>query len=411
MVRDYGMTRDYAMPIARSNDTLSQYRWLLSDDGASLLATVRDRLAAGESVLRVSERLRRDHDAGIVALAITQAQLRIQAATKFTDASRLLFTREGLEQATSDRIARHRSGRFEDFDRVVDLCCGIGGDLMALALLPGERRLTAVDLDPVHLLLARYNVRVVAPDHQLDTVQDDVRNIDISPSDAVFIDPARRNERGRMGGMVSEPPLDWAIGLADRVAAVGIKTAPGLPHDSVPIGWEMETIALDSNIKEAVLWSPALATSSRSATVIIGDVVHRLMPVEGDPVGIREPESGDWLLDPNPAVTRAGLVEDLAHTVGAFKIDDEIGFLVVDQPIQSPFARSLQIVDSLPWHEKQVRARLRQLGAGPVDVRRRGLAGDVDAISKRLRGKGDRRVVIAMTRYRDEPWAIICDLT
>jgi SAM-dependent methyltransferase len=398
------------MPSSHINDILSQYKWLLSDEGVSLLLTVQDRLAAGETVLRVSEKLRRDHDAGFVALAITQTQLRAQGVTKFTDADRLFFTREGLEQATSDRIARHRSERFAAFDHIVDLCCGIGGDLMALASLPGERRLTAVDLDPIHLLLARHNVRVIAPDHQLEIVQEDVRNIGLTPVDAVFIDPARRNERGRMGGVESEPPVDWAIGLADRVAAVGIKTAPGLPHELVPDGWEMETIAIDADLKEAVLWSPALATSLRSATVITGDVVHRLMPLEGDAVEIREPESGGWLLDPNPAITRAGLVEDLARRVDAFKIDDEIGFLVADHGVDTPFARALRIVDSLPWHEKQVKVRLRELDAGPVDVRRRGLAGDVDAISKRLRGKGSRRMMIAMTRYQGEPWAIICDL-
>jgi hypothetical protein len=208
--------------------------------------------------------------------------------------------------------------------------------------------------------------------------------------------------------MTSEPPLEWSIALADRAEAVGIKTAPGIPHDLVPGGWEMETIAIDADLKEAVLWSPSVAAAARSATVIVGDDIHHMTPVEGDAVPIREPRVGDLLLDPNPTITRAGLVEDLARVLDATKIDDEIGFLVTDRKVATPFARALPIIGSMPWHEKRLKAFLREIGAGPVDIRRRGLAGDVAAITKRLRGSGDRRITIAMTRYRGNPWALIC---
>ena len=207
----------------------------------------------------------------------------------------------------------------------------------------------------------------------------------------------------------SEPPLTWSLALGNGKRAVGIKSAPGLDHDRVPEGWEFEAIALGTDLKEAVLWSSPVARATRSATVIDGATVHRFEPVAGDSVGNREPVPGDTLLDPNPAITRAGLVEDLARPIGASKIDDQIGFLVADRPVESPFARSLKVVASEPWNERALKSRLRELGAGPIDIRRRGLAGDVDAITKRLRGKGDRPFTIAMTRVMDRPWAIICE--
>ncbi len=360
-------------------------------------------------MLKVSESLRAEHTPEVVALALTQVELRHAARAKFADADRLLFTREGLEQSTSDRIAAHRAERFASTGRIVDLCCGIGGDLMALAALPGDREIVAVDLDPVHLFLAGHNAAVVARDRSVTPLLADVRDVGIEPGDAVFIDPARRDSRGRMGGYASEPPLEWSIALADRASGVGIKAAPGIPHDLVPDGWELETIALGSDLKEAVLWSPSLSVTSRSATVIDGDRVHRLLPRPGDPVPVREPAPGQWLLDPNPAVTRAGLVEDLARSLGAVKIDDEIGFLVTDGPVETPFARSLRIIGSMPWHEKQLKRFLRDIDAGPVDIRRRGLAGDVAAITKRLRGPGSTPVTLAMTRMMGRPWAVICE--
>jgi hypothetical protein len=396
---------------AHSIEDLPRYEWLISADGDALMSQIGERLVAGESILRLSEILRKGHDLALVALALTQVELRTRARAKFVDADRLLFTREGLEQATSEAISRYRAGRFADSPRIIDLCCGIGGDLMALSALPNVTTLAAVDLDPVHLLLARHNAAVIAPDQAVSSVLDDVRDVSIHSGDAVFIDPARRDTRGRMGGYTSEPPLEWSLALADRASALGIKAAPGIPHDLVPPGWEMETIALDSDLKEAVLWSPALATASRRATILIGDRVHSLQPVPGEAVGIREPRTGDVLLDPNPAITRAGLVEDLARTLGADKIDDEIGFLMASHPLQTPFGRSLPVIASMPWHEKKVKSFLRQIDAGPVDIRRRGLAGDVSAITRRLRGSGSRPVTIAMTRFRGNPWAVICDMS
>lgn len=397
------------MQPAHTDSRLKSYRWLASPDGERLMDEIRTRLDAGEPLLRISETLRAVHAPELVALALTQVELRHAARAKFADADRLLFTREGLEQATSDRIAAHRAGRFATAGRIVDLCCGIGGDLMALASLPGDREIVAVDLDQVHLFLAGRNAATVAPGRRVTPLLADVRDVTIDPGDLVFIDPARRDARGRLGGAASEPPLAWSIALAERAAAVGIKAAPGIPHDLVPDSWELETIAIDANLKEAVLWSPTLATAPRCATVITDAGAHRLLPCPGDPVPLREPAPGQWLLDPNPAVTRAGLVEDLARSLGAAKIDDEIGFLVADEQVATPFARSLRIVGSMPWHEKQLRRFLREIDAGPVDIRRRGLAGDVAAITKRLRSAGATAVTVAMTRVRGRPWAIICE--
>ena len=103
--------------------------------------------------------------------------------------------------------------------------------------------------------------------------------------------------------------------------AVCVKAAPGLPADLIPDGWEAEFIADGRDLKEAVLWSPALATAPvagaggpRRALVLSGSVAHALVACPGDPVPVTEP--GEYLLDPNPAVTRSGLVEDLARSLG-----------------------------------------------------------------------------------------------
>src|SRR5258708_18439900 len=85
-----------------------------------------------------------------------------------------------------------------------------------------------------------------------------------------------------------------------------------------------------------------------------------------------------------------------------------IAFLSADEPKLTPFARTLRIVESAPWHEKRFAARLRELGIGSVDIRRRGLAGDVDRIHRRLRLRGPAAAVLVLTRVVSQPWGIIC---
>jgi hypothetical protein len=409
---------------------------LLTPQGTELLL----RLAAGAeaqpgtaSDLAIAERLRREYPAGLVAAAMAQRELRRAAAAKFSRAGEMLFTRAGYEQSSSEAIASYRAGRLGPAHRIADLCCGIGGDLIALAA-PSD--VLAVDKDETHARLALHNAAVYGRAGNVTAVVADVRDVPLTGVDAVFIDPARRSgpaaasadgaHRFRAG--TSEPPLDWCVALARQVTDVCIKAAPGIPGELVPPDWEAEFIAEGRDLKEAVLWSPSLAARAgtpnadragtpgatpapRRATILTATPSarpHTLVARPGDPVPLREP--GEYLLDPNPAVTRAGLVEDLARDLGgdAAKIDPQIAFLTLDRDARTPFARTLRVRYSAPWNEKQFAKVLRDLGVGRVDIRRRGLAGDVDQIRRRLKLSGKTRATIVITRVNDRPWGLIC---
>ena len=152
---------------------------------------------------------------------------------KFARAGQMFFTRAGLEQASSEVVARYRARRYAHAGPVADLCCGIGGDLIALAR---DHPVLAVDIDPLHLRMAQANAGVYGAAGNVRAVCADVRDIGFPTVDAVFIDPARRSGGRRMRAGESEPPLPWCVALAGRGGSAGIKAAPGLPHDAVPAG-------------------------------------------------------------------------------------------------------------------------------------------------------------------------------
>ena len=316
---------------------MSQPADLLSPEGRQLLDKLRGLDVTPDRAMRLAAELRGSYPAELVAAALTQQSLRAAAREKFSRAEDMFFTRAGLEMASPEMVARHSARRFGGLTAVADLCCGIGGDLAALAEVAG--RVLAVDADADALRFARQNVAVQTPEANVKFVCADVRELPaavIGSVVAVFIDPARRAGGQRLRAGDTQPPLDWCLRLAEQVPCVCIKTAPGIPHELVPAGWETEFVAVGRALKEALLWSPGFATTRRRATVLPGG--DTLVAREGAAVPVTAP--GGYLLDPSPAVTRAGLVQELARDLGAWQIDPMIAFLSVDEPVRTPFART-----------------------------------------------------------------------
>jgi len=344
--------------------------------------------------LRVATSLRERWPADLVAAATSQVALRRRAADRLRDVDAMLLTAAGLEQASSTAVATHRAGRVAaGAASVVDLCCGIGSDLREF-VAAGVYAI-GVDRDETHAWCARHNAG--APVAVLD-----VRDVRLDSVDAVYVDPARR-AGDRRGG--SEPPLEWC--QSPPVDRVVVKAAPGLDLSAVAPGWEVEFVAVGRDLKEACLWSPAWATSggARRATVLpIG--VSLVADPATPPAPVRPP--GPYVVDPSPAVTRAGAVADLAAMLGAWQIDRRIAFLCTDEPTPTPYGRLLEVAASLPFGVKPLAAELRRLDVGSIDIRRRGLAGDVDDIRRRLRLRGSRTAVVLLTRVDDKPWTLVC---
>ena len=141
---------------------LATFRWLLTDDGQRLIEAAATAYAdhdgdpvGAATALRGSG----EADPDRRAAALTQVQLRVRAVPKLgADALRMYFTPDGLEQATRDRVAEHRAARLvaADVGSVIDLGCGIGGDLVAFAR--AGLTTAGVDADPVRVAVASANL-------------------------------------------------------------------------------------------------------------------------------------------------------------------------------------------------------------------------------------------------------------
>ena len=223
------------------------------------------------------------------AAALTQVDLRARAVAKLgDDAARMYFTPDGLEQATRSRVATHRAARvaFAAPGSVLDLGCGIGGDLVALAR--AGLTVAGVDRDELRVAVARANLDALGLGGAVQVAA--AEDVDVSGFGVVFADPARRTDRGRVFDVDGwSPPWDFVTALLARPSCV--KVAPGIPHSLLPDGVEAEWVSDEGDVKEAALWSPQLATARRRATVIKGGGLVSLTD-EDDPGSAGGPGRG-----------------------------------------------------------------------------------------------------------------------
>jgi len=386
--------------------TPARLRQLQTVEGERALQAAADALDSESDYLRASQRLSPSFEAGLAGAAVEQVQLRRRAAAKFPDADRLFFAREALEQATPEAVARHRATRFVDRAKVFDLGCGLGGDALALAR---QTLVVAIDRDSLRLRLLEVNASRRGLRDRLHPVEGDLRSLPLRfPTGAVaFSDPGRRAAgRRRRTVEAYEPPLSVALGWLPQLVGLAVKVSPAVRLEEVQhLACEVEFVSLDGELKEATLWFGELRRGTRRATIL---------PAGATMEGVDEPEIapgpvGDYLLEPDPAVLRSGLVRTLGASLGAHPIAEDIAFLSLDDPRPTPFARIYRVLEAAPFRLKSLQALLDQRGVGRVTIKRRGSAVEPDEISRRLRLRGKGEALVILTRHGGRQTMILAE--
>lgn len=395
---------------ALNEDTLA---FLLGPVGSGVLGGLADQDLSDARTLALLNALRRELSPEQAGAALTLARLRERAASKFSRAGGMYFTPEALEQASGEIIAGWRARRFAEagYVRVADLGCGIGGDTLALAALPGVG-VVGLDCDPLRLRLARANVRAYGRDAGW-LAADLLDPLPLRGVPAAFFDPARRDE-GRRAFSVRDyqPPLDtiraWAFD------ALAVKLSPGVALDELSpytgAGAGVEFISVTGELKEAVLWTGAFGFGGRRATRLDADGNAATLAPMGLPAPpLSEPRA--YLYEPDPAVIRAGLFGELAAEVKAslYRLDETIAYLTGDDALDTGWLRAWPVEAWMPFHLKRLRAALVERGVGQATVKKRGspIAPETLQAQLRLSGAG-RAAVVVLTRVAGRHCALIC---
>ncbi len=386
--------------------TLALFDFLLTEPARQALEQLAQAdLRDSQTLTRLTE-LRHRFSPEQAAALLDQARLRQRAATKFLHTELLYFTDEALQQASSLELAHYRAQYFAPYRRVADLGCGIGADTLALAAAGLE--VIAIEYDPLRAAIARENVRASGFAERVRVVCDDWTTLRLDV-DAAFIDPARRVEGRRVFGLEHmQPPLSRIMQLYQRIPQLLVKVAPGVEHAEIPPEAELEFISEHGILKEALLLFGDFRNNiARTATLLPGPDKLDSMASLGD-VSVAEPKR--YLYEPDPAIIRATLVQQLATHIGAAQLDATIAYLTSDTLVSSPFVRSWQTIRHGPFGLKQLNSWLRELHAGEVIIKKRGSPIDPDTFRRRLKTVAQgQKLTVFFTRMNDRPWMIIAE--
>lgn len=364
---------------------LAIYRWLVGAEGSEWLT--RAAALEGSLTTRVA-RLRRDLTAERVRLVLEQVELRRRAREKFVQAQRMFFTRVALEQATDEWVARHKAARFPPGQETLDLCCGVGGDLLGLAARGPSR---GVERDPITACLAEANCQALGFPHTPVATADASHS---QPQDvaAWHIDPDRRASGQRSTHVELHEPAPEVI---DRLLAANDSAAIKLaPAAALPAAWaeqaELEWISRQGECRQLVVWRGKLAgrTGARVATILSGaEGVRTLKGVPGTVPS--SPHIGRYVFEPDAAVLASRLTSVLAEAHGIGAVSPGVAYLTGDKPIGDPALAAFEVQEVLPLDRKRLKALLRERGIGRLEVKKRVVDCDPEQLRHELHVEGE----------------------
>lgn len=381
---------------------------LISREGLALLESVGDLESKTDVLKLVSDLRKQGHDPDLVGDVLTQVKLRRKAEAKFGDfAKGMIFTQSGLEQASRLQVAAIHAGRFRNagLNHIADLGCGIGAETLALASL--DLTVSAFELDEVTAAVATYNLATFS---NVTVEQEDVTKLELSKYDGLFLDPARRDERKRKFDPIDFTPNYGFVLETARTKPTIVKLGPGMDHDLIPDNAEAVWVSVDGELVEVSLYFGKVkrADVARAALLINSTGFHELTSPNKARSDADLGELGEYIYEPDNSIIRSHLIGDLANQFNLKLIANEIAYLTGDS-VDSPWLKKYKLIDSLPFDRKKLKAYLKGLDIGPLEIKKRGADITPEQLRRELNLKGSKPATIIVTRVQDQHRVLVVE--
>lgn len=391
-----GSTQDRRVREADGSD--AEFQVLSTEAGRALLDEVAAIASPGPADII---RWRKTSPAEVVAAAVRQVACRRKASIKFSRGDRMWLDPVGLEQATPEAVAANKAARFGDAPVIVDLCSGIGGDALALA---DRAPVLAVDRDPGMCRRIAWNAEVYERGDRLLPCRASAEAFPIPEGAWAHVDPDRRaSGRGRAVGLEGYAPGPEFLRALIREAPAGaIKLGPASDFarfvESLDRALEVEIVSLGSEAKEATVWFGAAVSCERRATKLPENAVWT------DRLGERDwrelaPISpvGKWLYDPDPALSRSGLLDSFAKAHGLARIAADLPYLTADARIDTPWLEAFEVQSALPLDLKRLRRLIDAERLGPVTIKHKTTDLKPETLRRLVRSTGGAPTTLFLT--------------
>jgi hypothetical protein len=396
------------------------YSWLLSEAATPLLRLATDVVRTKGNMVGLAKALRKEISRSRAAIVIEQAQLRLRARSKFPNAGEMFFTKRGLEQATGRGIALYKAARFASCENVADICCGVGGDLLALHDRSdcGNFNTTGVDADELTALFASHNLKVGCTNQagRTEVLFQKFESMSMDGLDGLHADPDRRgsasNFQRTVHGSRFEPSLDQLLHGSNNIKLAAIKVAPATPvSDAWPQQIEREWIGDRHECKQQLIWRGEQAdrVGHRIATCVddVGGAASFSIPEASVDIKLPAADSvGAYVHEPHPTVLAAEISQAFGQQLDLRPLTKDVAYLT-GEIADHPLLQSFQVIEILSLNLKKVAAALKAMDVGILEVKRRGVEQAAGDPFLKLKLSGSQPATVILTRFDGKRVAII----
>lgn len=362
----------------------------------------------------------------LAATVMATARLQTKARVKLGEGL-WWCTERSLSQATPIQVAELKS-RWLAPARVADLCCGLGGDAVAIArAVYSESEITIVDNDTNLIEMAVENLRLNSdlPQNRLHVHAADVAEVQLPADCAIHIDPDRRSKEQRKTRPEDySPNWDFVQRLVRERHSAIVKLAPAAELEDAQDQHRV-WISLGGSVREqSLLVGEAVAQAGKDLAVDLASSAHSAISLKTD--GTRSsfcPNANDgsaevvdkpseFMIDPDAAVRAAGLTESFALQNQLQMIGGPAGFLTGTQPPVGDMAICERVVWSGSCDDRKLRKTLRSMNCFPWRIKTRGVSQNPNVLEKRYRKCGEDPITLWIGAGRRRQYAVItvgCD--
>lgn len=335
----------------------------------------------------------------------TLIKLRRAAKNKFTKSEEMFFTSLSLEQSTGEKIAKHIAKRFKPEWTVEDLTCGLGANTIFLA--EQVKKVIAVDLSEEKIDCAMENALVYGVDKKIEFIVGDAF-LNIKKVDAFFIDPARDREgETKTRSFLNSSPslLDILPKLFLITKNVAVKISPAFDYEELkelPEEPEIEIISEDNNCKVAMLWFGDFKTCDRRAT---GFKKEESFSITNNNSQADFGDIKKYLYEPNKAISKAHLIDEIAVQYNLNKIDSKLSFLSANNLVAQDdkiTLRKLEVLESGNFSLKQFQSFWKKKKIERAEIICKHFKMTADELRKRLKIKEGGEHVLILTTLKNQ---------
>ncbi len=407
---------------------LPDYEWLCSDEGDATWNRCRNSISQLNTAT-IRHRFPSLTELRIRLLCEQWDFVKSKASKKVSNPERWFWTKQLLEQATDEETALETALDFPADAEVIDGCCGAGVDAIALARRGCQ--VTAVEISPIALQLARHNFH--SNGLKAEFALSDLSEFAMPKSAFLHIDPDRRTE-GKRSTHVDQFSPPWTSIAAHVASAAGcsIKLAPAtIMEDSMDWGptgppHSVRWLSKDRSVRQQ-RWTwklPRWPVSSRVVSTQVHEQpwhheVFELSDWNAPNIDIGEIATErtslkNWFIaDQDPALRAARLTVPFAVRYSIQILGNEFGYFIADRFFPHPMLRWFEVIDVLPFDKKKLRAYSRTLLPRTWEIKSRNVDVDIDSLRRELPTNSQSSVTMTLliTRVQRRHIAIIASVT